>query len=115
MFALLVIDWKNADLLDGYRQLATPLAHALGAIVGGSALGLLAFGGRLSKLTGGLRTGVRVALDVDNWLREHPEGTNPTARICARYVSLLRHIAQWKDAHGNGYDRLVSSPTARER
>jgi hypothetical protein len=84
----------NADLLDGYRQLATPLADALGAIVGGSALGLLAFGGRLSKLTGWLRTGVRVALDVDNWLREHPEGTNPTARICSRYVSLLRHIAQ---------------------
>ena len=77
-------------------------------------MGLLAFGGRLSKLTGGLRTGVRVALDVHNWLREHPEGTNPTARICARYVSLLRHIAQWRDADNNGYDRRVLL-TARER
>ncbi len=56
--------------------------------------GVLAFGGRLSKLALGLRTGVRVGLDVDNWLREHPRGVNPTARICARYVSIARYIAQ---------------------
>lgn len=107
MIVLLIANRSNPVWLANYRHWVTPLTDALGAIVGGSALGLLAFGGRLSKLTGGLRTGVRVALDVDNWLREHPEGTNPTARICARYVSLLRHIAQWRDADNNGYDRLV--------
>jgi len=76
-------------------------------LVGGTAAGVLAFGGRLSKLALGLRTGVRVGLDVDNWLREHPRGVNPTARICARYVSLLRHIAQWRNEHNEGYDALV--------
>jgi hypothetical protein len=84
------------------------LTDTLGALIGGTAVGVLAFGGRLSKLALGLRTGVRVGLDVDNWLREHPHGTNPTARICARYVSLLRHIAAWRDEKSNKpYDALV--------
>ena len=77
----------------------------MGALVAGGAVGALAFGGRLSKLSMGMRAGVRVALDVDNWLREHPSGTNPTARICARYVTLLRHIANWKDAGGSAMTR----------
>jgi len=50
---------------------------------------------------------LRVALDVDNWMREHPRDSNPTARICGRYVSLLRYVAQWKGDDGNGYDRLI--------
>ena len=50
---------------------------------------------------------MRVARDVDNWLREHPRETNPTARICGRYVSLLRYIAQWKGEDGKGYDALI--------
>jgi hypothetical protein len=36
---------------------------------------------------------IRICLDVDDWLREHPHGSNPTALICARYVSLLRYIS----------------------
>jgi hypothetical protein len=61
----------------------------------------------LSKLALGFRPAIRVGLDVDNWLREHPRESNPTARICGRYVSLLRYIAQWKAADGRGYDKLV--------
>jgi hypothetical protein len=46
-------------------------------------------------------------LDVDNWLREHPRESNPTARICGRYVSLLRHICAWKDSDEKQYDAVV--------
>jgi hypothetical protein len=47
-------------------------------------------------------------LDVDNWLREHPRDSNPTARICGRYVSLLRHISAWRDSDGKSqYDAIV--------
>jgi hypothetical protein len=90
-----------------YREWAVPLQEALGLIVAGAGVGILGLGGRLSKLSLGFRPIVRVALDVDNWMREHPRGANPTARICARYVSLLRYIAQWKGEDGNGYDALV--------
>jgi hypothetical protein len=91
-----------------YAAAANPFAETLGALVGGTAVGILAFAGRLSKLALGFRTAVRVGLDVDNWLREHPRGTNPTARICARYVSLLRHIASARNANGeSSYDALV--------
>jgi hypothetical protein len=90
-----------------YNNMVVPFAEALATVVGGVAVGVLAFGGRLSKLALGLRTGVRVGLDVDNWLQEHPKGTNPTARICARYTSLLRHIGQWRNEKNEGYDALV--------
>lgn len=59
-----------------------------GLAVGGA--GLLLLRGRFAKAAAGFRTAVRVAIDVDNWLREHPRDENPTARICARYASLLR-------------------------
>src|SRR6185503_1713014 len=46
--------------------------------------------------------------DVDNHLREHPRERNPRARICARYVSLLRYICKWKDPDdGRGYDAVL--------
>jgi hypothetical protein len=44
---------------------------------------------------------------VDNWLREHPRDANPTARICARYASLLGYINQWRGEEGKGYDALI--------
>jgi hypothetical protein len=97
-------DWPAVQK---YASLAKPFSWALGAIVAGTAVGLLGFGGRLSKLALGFRPAIRVGLDVDNWLREHPRESNPTARICGRYVSLLRYIAQWKAADGRGYDKLV--------
>ncbi len=48
-------------------------------------------------------------LDVDNWLREDPRESNPTARICGRYVSLLRHISAWHDSDSerSQYDAMV--------
>jgi hypothetical protein len=47
-------------------------------------------------------------LDVDNWFREHPLDRNPKARICGRYVSLLRYICNWTDpVHGGQYDAVI--------
>jgi hypothetical protein len=46
-------------------------------------------------------------LDVDNWLREHPRGSNPKARICGRYVSLLRYICNWKDQDCQPYEKII--------
>ncbi len=64
--------------------------------------------GKLNKFTLGFRPALDVALDVDNHLREHPREGNPRARICARYVSLLRHICKWKDPDGGkGYDAVL--------
>ncbi len=48
-----------------------------------------------------------IALDVANWLRLHPGEQNPRSRICARYVSLLRHICTWRPVDGHGYDGIV--------
>ena len=46
-------------------------------------------------------------MDVDNWLREHPRDSNPTATICARYTSLLRHICAASVQGGRPYDAIV--------
>ncbi len=65
-----------------------------------SGLGLFAFvffRGRWKKALPGFRYVLDMLLDVDNWLREHPRTSNPKSRICGRYVSLLRYIANWKD------------------
>jgi hypothetical protein len=91
-------------------ELSGQSANALkffGTIVAGTAVGLFAFGGRLKTLSGGVRPVLDVLLDVDNYLREHPERNNPRARIFARYIALLRHLCQWRDAEGNGYARIV--------
>jgi len=86
-----------------WREYAPLLLSALG-----SAALLFIVGSRwISKLALGFRAGLDVALDVINWLRLHPLDSNPRARICARYTSLLRHVAKWRDAAGNGYSALV--------
>jgi hypothetical protein len=95
-----VVEWMKAA--------STPFEKSLGGLVAGAAVGVLGFGGRLSQLALGFRPIVRVALDVDNWLQEHPRDSNPTARICGRYVSLLRYISQWQDTEDHrGYDALI--------
>jgi hypothetical protein len=83
------------------------LIDFVGAAVAGAAVSILGFSGRLKKLTGGVRPLLRVMLDVDNWLREHPRDFNPTARICGRYVSLLRHLCAWRDSDQSQYDAIV--------
>jgi hypothetical protein len=84
----------------------------LGASVvsGTGLLGLFLVRGRLKKLALGFRPVLDILLDVDNWFREHPLDSNPKARICGRYVSLLRYICNWREdsADANtGYDGIV--------
>ncbi|MEP6821793.1 MAG: hypothetical protein ABI946_05520 [Chthoniobacterales bacterium] len=56
----------------------------------------------------GLRSALDVALDVINWLRLHPLESNPRARICARFRSLIRHVEEWKDPRdGTGFKAIV--------
>jgi hypothetical protein len=90
-------------------QLLEGLTRVIGTLVAGAAVGIFGLTGRIKYLGRAFRPLVRVMLDVDNWLREHPRDSNPTARICARYVSLLRHICSWRDsdADKSPYDALV--------
>jgi hypothetical protein len=50
---------------------------------------------------------LRVILDVDTYMRTGPIEGTPRAKIFERYVSLLRHIAQYRGPDGRGYDRVV--------
>jgi hypothetical protein len=99
--------WPPEAFLHWYVVNSAWLLKLFGTAVAGTALGMIAFGGRLKMLTGGLRPVLDVLLDVDNHLREHPRANNPRSRIASRYVSLLRHVCAWKSASGAGYDRLV--------
>lgn len=57
-----------------------------------SATSLVALGSRLAKFTSGIRDLLDVVLDVDSYLRVHPRGDNPKARIFNRYTSLIRYL-----------------------
>ncbi|MFL6633429.1 MAG: hypothetical protein ACJ8HJ_14070 [Massilia sp.] len=57
--------------------------------------------GKVARTFARLRVVVDTAIDVDNWLRERPEGATPRLRIMARYASLLRHLRD------EGYGRIV--------
>jgi len=64
--------------------------------------------GFVVKLSAGFRQGLDVALDVINYLREHPADSTIRAQIFARYISLLRYICNWRALHdGAGYDRII--------
>jgi hypothetical protein len=76
------------------------LLWAGGALLAGATT-MIAFRARLKSLALQMRNGIDIALDVDNYLREHPRSSTPRARIAARYVSVLRHILR------QGYDRIV--------
>jgi len=84
-------------------------ASVIGALVASAVIGIFGLAGRFENVGGALRPLVRVMLDVDSWLREHPRDSNPTARICARYASLLRYICAWKDSEDGyrSYDAIV--------
>jgi hypothetical protein len=46
-------------------------------------------------------------LDVDNYLRLHPRNDNPSARIYARYTSLLRYLCRQVTPEGEHYDAFI--------
>jgi hypothetical protein len=89
------------------QKFASDLMAWLGGAVAGSAIGLFALARNLNALSGFLAP-IDIVLDVDNYMREHPRNSNPTARIFGRYVSLLRSICLWRDPESNQpYDALI--------
>lgn len=99
----------GTEVTAGAGTPALPWQPDLGWLVGGTTVAFLAASkllagaslGGLSRFFTRLRVLVDTALDVDNWLRERPEGATPRLRIMARYASLLRYIEQQR------YDRVV--------
>jgi hypothetical protein len=77
------------------------------AFLTASATSLVAFGGRLNQLSLGLRGVVDAVLDVDNYLRLHPRDDNPSARIYARYTSLLRYLCRQGIPQTEPYDAFI--------
>ena len=121
-FSTAMIYPLSAIFLDAPSELVNKILEGVGGLLAASTAGLVISGlrvtalrkqwdtlsGKLNKLSLGFRPGLDVALDVDNHLREHPRERNPRARICARYVSLLRYICKWKDPDdGCGYDAVL--------
>ena len=78
-------------------------------LLGGTAAAILMLAPReVEKAAFGFRTILDVALDIDTWLREFPRKASPKARICGRYVSLLRYICNWQHAEtAQRYDAIV--------
>lgn len=77
------------------------------ALLAAGTLALFAFRGPLGGLVLGFRASLDIALDVDNYLREHPRDRTPRARIATRYASLLRYLSLWKNPAGQGYTAVV--------
>ena len=97
--AAIVVPRRLAGGAMALLSLNTAILKVAAALLIPAAAGLLTFGGRLKSLALGFRSIVDVALDVDNYLREHPIDSAPRARICARFASLLRYVyAQPYDA-----------------
>ena len=93
------------DLLSRYRPLIAQVSHTwleplvISAATLGAAFSIL--GGWLSKYVPAIRAPLDAGLDVDNYFREFPRTQIPRARIFARYVALLEHMAT------QGYTRIV--------
>lgn len=87
----------------GTKLVAQGMAYAAG-VLGGT---LFAARGKLENIALGFRPLLRVMLDVDNWFREHPSEATPRARICGRFVSLLRYVAAVDERDRRPYDALI--------
>ncbi|HEX8362633.1 MAG TPA: hypothetical protein VF613_21105, partial [Longimicrobium sp.] len=101
-FSVLVIVIKSKPLQDLNQDLELMTygaAGLAGTLIATSAVFIL---GLLAKFGG---SALDVVLDVDNYLRTTPPESTPRARVCQRYVSLLRHVA---GAEGDTrYDAVV--------
>jgi hypothetical protein len=69
--------------------------------VQGTVLAALVLTGRLDDVARFAWPPLDIILDVDNYLRGRPSNQTPKARIAARYLALLKHVA------AQGYDKVV--------
>lgn len=112
LYAATMIVLPGISVLSLFYQKSKFLyVYASFAAVSGTAFAaLFLVRGRLKKLVLGFRPILDMLLDVDNWFREHPLASNPKARICGRYVSILRYICNWREypaKDDSGYDGIV--------
>jgi hypothetical protein len=109
MYAVIIFVIPTGALLEISGKLPKSLAiQYLGMFSGALFAWLFLARGSVRKLALGFRPSLDILLDVDNWLREHPRNNNPKARICGRYVSLLRYISNWRNAQNpDGYEKIV--------
>jgi hypothetical protein len=90
----------RGSVLENIEGWAGRVILAAGGSLTAAAVGLVAFRHRLDALALGFRPAVDAALDIDNYLREHPRSSTPRARIAERYTSLLRYLCNWRGADG---------------
>jgi hypothetical protein len=101
-------DLAMPSLLKRDKEIANPLFLGFSGTILLFIVAPFFLKGFVVKLSAGFRQGLDVALDVINYLREHPRDSTIRAQIFARYVSLLRYVCNWKspiDTHG--YDSIV--------
>ena len=93
--------------LSSIGDMSLSIILTVGGALTATAVGLVAFRNRLDSLALGFRPALDAALDVDNYLREHPRSSTPRARIAERYTSLLRYLCHWRDDQGQPYGAVV--------
>ena len=86
----------HAPQWSGVFALTPEMLFGLGAITGTLA-GLFVLGRIADEFALGFRPVLDVLLDVDNYLRAHPRGRTPRARIAERYATLLRYLCRWEN------------------
>ena len=97
-----VVKWRLAWSITHSENLGWGWRYVVG-----SAIGLLAFHGRLQKLALGFRPVLNSILDIDNYLREFPRDAALEHGSAPRYASLLRYICRSRDEKDRPYDAIV--------
>ncbi|MEG4486851.1 hypothetical protein [Microcoleus sp. D2_18a_B4] len=96
------------EFIKKYVLFKEPVTQFFAVLITASATSIFVIGSRLEQLSLGIRNVIDVILDVDNYLRLHPEKDNPRARIFSRYYSLLRYLCKETDSQNQPkYDALI--------
>jgi hypothetical protein len=105
-----ILHWVQPDaypLLGRLQRNAHDLILTLGTLLATTSVSVIVVSRRLETLALGFRPMLDAALDVDNYLREHPRDRTPRARIAERYVSLMRYLAHWRDGKDQPYRAVI--------
>ncbi|MEG4633048.1 hypothetical protein QUB56_26265 [Microcoleus sp. AR_TQ3_B6] len=110
LYWILIVFFPNLGIVEFINKYAfkEPVTSFFAVLITASATSIWVIGSRLEQLSLGIRNVIDVILDVDNYLRLHPEKDNPRARIFSRYYSLLRYLCKETDSQNQPkYDALI--------